>query len=68
LRWRNDQASQAGLGLPGSGTEIVLTARQAYEPTREVTEFWDSTADPQASIDFWSWRQPATSDTYASDR
>lgn len=32
LRWRNDQAGQAGLGLPGSDTEIVLTTRQAYEP------------------------------------
>jgi len=32
LRWRNDQAGQAGPGLPGSDTEIVLTTRQAYEP------------------------------------
>jgi catechol 2,3-dioxygenase-like lactoylglutathione lyase family enzyme len=29
LRWRDDQAGQAGLGLPGSDTEIVLTTRQA---------------------------------------
>jgi predicted enzyme related to lactoylglutathione lyase len=37
LRWRNDQAGQAGLGLPGSDTEIVLTTRQAYEPNWLVT-------------------------------
>ena len=32
LLWRNDAAGQAGLGLPGSDTELVLTTRQAYEP------------------------------------
>jgi len=32
LRWRNDEIGQAGLGLPGSDTEIVLTTRQKYEP------------------------------------
>ena len=37
LRWRNDQVGQAGLGMPGSDTEIVLTTRQAYEPNWLVT-------------------------------
>jgi predicted enzyme related to lactoylglutathione lyase len=32
LRWRNDEIGQAGLGLPGSDTEIVLTTRQDYAP------------------------------------
>ena len=32
LRWRDDQIGQAGLRLPGSDTELVLTTRQAYEP------------------------------------
>lgn len=32
LRWRNDAIGQAGLGLPGSDSEIVLTIRQRYEP------------------------------------
>ena len=32
LRWRNDAIGQAGLGLPGSDSEIVLTTRQKYEP------------------------------------
>jgi predicted enzyme related to lactoylglutathione lyase len=33
LLWRNDDAGQVGLRLPDSTTEIVLTERQAYEPT-----------------------------------
>jgi predicted enzyme related to lactoylglutathione lyase len=32
LRWRSDEIGQAGLGLPDSDTEIVLTTRQEYEP------------------------------------
>jgi predicted enzyme related to lactoylglutathione lyase len=32
LRWRYDEIGQAGLGLPGSDTEIVLTTRQEYAP------------------------------------
>jgi predicted enzyme related to lactoylglutathione lyase len=31
LRWRSDEIGQAGLGLPGSDTEIVLTTRQGFE-------------------------------------
>jgi predicted enzyme related to lactoylglutathione lyase len=33
LLWRHDGIGQAGLGLPGSDTEIVLTTRQEYEPS-----------------------------------
>lgn len=33
LLWRNDAVGQAGLSLPGSDTEIVLTTRQRYGPT-----------------------------------
>jgi predicted enzyme related to lactoylglutathione lyase len=32
LLWRNDAVGQAGLGLPGSDTELVLTTRQPFEP------------------------------------
>jgi predicted enzyme related to lactoylglutathione lyase len=32
LLWRSDEIGQAGLGLPGSDTEIVLTTRQEYAP------------------------------------
>ena len=32
LRWRNDELGQAGLGLPESDTEVVLSTRLSYEP------------------------------------
>lgn len=32
LSWRNDETGQAGLDLPGSDTEIVLTTEHGYEP------------------------------------
>jgi catechol 2,3-dioxygenase-like lactoylglutathione lyase family enzyme len=32
LLWRNDELGQAGLGLPESDTEIVLTSRMGYAP------------------------------------
>src|SRR5690349_24722833 len=32
LLWRNDAIGQAGLRLPESDTEIVLTTRHGYEP------------------------------------
>ncbi|MGI8936749.1 MAG: VOC family protein [Iamia sp.] len=32
LRWRNDEIGQAGLALPESATEIVLTTAHGYEP------------------------------------
>jgi predicted enzyme related to lactoylglutathione lyase len=37
LRWRHDDIGQAGLALPGSDTEIVLTTRHGYEPNWLVT-------------------------------
>ena len=32
LAWRNDAVGQAGLRLPESDTEIVLTTKHGYEP------------------------------------
>ena len=32
LRWRDDEIGAAGLALPGSDSEIVLTTRLRYEP------------------------------------
>jgi catechol 2,3-dioxygenase-like lactoylglutathione lyase family enzyme len=32
LRWRNEEVGAAGLALPGSDTEIVLTTRMIAEP------------------------------------
>jgi len=32
LQWRNDELGQAGLALPDSDTEIVLSTRLGYEP------------------------------------
>ena len=49
LRWRNDRVGQAGLRLPGSDTEIVLTTRQAYEPNWLVTSADDSAAVIEAA-------------------
>ncbi len=37
LRWRNDAIGAAGLALPGSDTEIVLTTRLRCEPNWLVT-------------------------------
>ena len=49
LRWRNDQVGQAGLRLPGSDTEIVLTTRQGYEPNWLVTSADDAVAVIEAA-------------------
>lgn len=45
MRWRNDAIGQAGLGLPGSDSEIVLATRQKYEPNWLV-----SSADEAAKV------------------
>ena len=45
LRWRNDEMGQAGLGLPGGDSEIVLTTQQRYEPNWLV-----SSADEAAKV------------------
>jgi predicted enzyme related to lactoylglutathione lyase len=49
LRWRNDQIGQAGLGLPGSDTEIVLTTRGEYEPNWLVSSADQAAAAVQAA-------------------
>jgi predicted enzyme related to lactoylglutathione lyase len=49
LRWRNDQVGQAGLAMPGSDTEIVLTTGQRYEPNWLVTSADDAAAAVQAA-------------------
>jgi len=45
LRWRNDPIGQAGLAMPESDTEIVLTTEQKYEPNWLVTS-----ADQAAAV------------------
>jgi predicted enzyme related to lactoylglutathione lyase len=45
LIWRNEATGQAGLRMPGSGTEIVLTTRQSYEPDWKV-----ASADAAAEV------------------
>jgi len=45
LRWRNDEMGQAGLGLPGGDSEIVLTTQERYEPNWLV-----SSADEAAKV------------------
>jgi predicted enzyme related to lactoylglutathione lyase len=49
LRWRNDQIGQAGLAMPGSSTEIVLTTGQKYAPNWLVTSADDAAAAVQAA-------------------
>lgn len=44
LRWRHDQLGQAGLALPDSDTEMVLTTRQGYEPNWLVASADDAAA------------------------
>ena len=47
LRWRNDAVGQAGVGVPESDTEIVLTTQQGYEPNWLV----DSADDAATAIE-----------------
>jgi predicted enzyme related to lactoylglutathione lyase len=49
LQWRNDQIGQAGLAMPGSDTEIVLTTGQKYEPNWLVTSAGEAAATVQAA-------------------
>lgn len=45
LLWRNDATGQAGMRLPASDTELVLTTEQRYEPdwlVESVDEATDS--------------------------
>ncbi len=49
LRWCNDQIGQAGLAMPGSDTEIVLTTGQKYQPNWLVASADDAAAAVQAA-------------------
>lgn len=49
LRWRNDEAGQAGLSLPGSDTELVLTVAQRYEPNWLVSSAEEAAAAVRAA-------------------
>jgi predicted enzyme related to lactoylglutathione lyase len=49
LLWRNDAIGQAGLGLPGSDTEIVLTTRQEYAPNWLVSSAEEAAQAVQAA-------------------
>ncbi len=44
LRWRNDRLGQAGLGLPATDTELVLTTELSYEPNWLVASADDAAA------------------------
>ena len=45
LIWRNDEVGQAGLRLPDSETEIVLSRNLTYAPNWLVTSVPDAVAD-----------------------
>lgn len=49
LLWRNDALGQAGLGLPESDTEIVLTSRMGYAPCWLVSSAEQAVAAVQAA-------------------
>jgi predicted enzyme related to lactoylglutathione lyase len=49
LRWRNDAIGQAGLALPESDTELVLTTEHGYEPNWLVTSADDAARDVHAA-------------------
>lgn len=42
LLWRNDEVGQAGLALPDSTVELVLTTRQQLEPNWLVDDMDDA--------------------------
>jgi predicted enzyme related to lactoylglutathione lyase len=44
LRWRDDEVGQAGVAVPDSDTEIVLTTRHGYEPNWLVRSVDDAAA------------------------
>jgi catechol 2,3-dioxygenase-like lactoylglutathione lyase family enzyme len=44
LLWRSDAIGQAGLGLPDSDTELVLTTELGYAPTWLVESADDAAA------------------------
>lgn len=44
LLWRDEESGTAGLGLPDSGAELVLTTRHRYEPDWLVSSVPDAVA------------------------
>jgi predicted enzyme related to lactoylglutathione lyase len=49
LLWRNDEAGQAGLGMPLSDSEIVLTTGEDYAPNWLVSDADEATKTIQAA-------------------
>jgi len=49
LLWRNDELGQAGLRLPDSKTELVLSTNLQYAPNWLVTSVQDAVADVVAA-------------------
>ena len=49
LLWRDDTIGQAGLGLPNSATEVVLSTRQEYAPNWLVTSADEAVAAIRAA-------------------
>ena len=49
LSWRNDAIGQAGLSMPGSDTEIVLSTRQEYAPNWLVSSADEAARAVQAA-------------------
>lgn len=49
LRWRNDDIGQAGLSVPDSDTEIVLTTQHGYEPNWLVSSADEAAARIEAA-------------------
>jgi predicted enzyme related to lactoylglutathione lyase len=49
LLWRNDKIGQAGLAMPDSDTEIVLTTNQEYAPSWLVSSADEAAHTVQAA-------------------
>jgi len=49
LRWRHDELGQAGLRLPGTSTELVLSTELKYEPDWLVDSADEAAAAIQAA-------------------
>src|SRR6266699_3776646 len=61
LLWRNDTIGQAGLSMPGSDTEIVLTTRQEYAPNWLVSSADEAARAVRAAGRPRRRRRPASS-------
>ncbi len=47
-------APRAGVGFPREQVDRGSVANVTHMRDGKITEFWTSTTDPQASIDFWA--------------